>query len=243
MFLGTGQGGPKAGATQTATATPTPKKYPALKGQRVYDAVSYRRNRENAIVLDDIRRVEITDEEKDQYSNDGMTLGDIDAADGVYSQILPPSTSDYVGGTTNFYLQRVITMLREAEGMDPLDFFGLPAMSKDRFSALPKTHIKVQEQMAKIVSVSKDQSFSGWAQTFLKDFRVDQKDPNSKFFPLYVPRYPEPPSLPPPPSPWKPYGHPELGSNRAGGANMTYGRGGMAVPYGMYPGAAGMPRR
>lgn len=205
------QGLPGApGGTQTPTPSPTPKRYPALKGQRVYDAVSYRRNRENATILDDVRRIEISEDELPQYSDDGKTLGDFEANDGVYSQILPPSTNDYIGGTTNFYLQRIITMLRNAEELDPLDFFGLQATTTERFSDVAKLRQKTQEQMAKVASIDKTQNMTGWAQTFLKDFRVDPKDPYGRFFPLYVPRYPEPPSVPPLPAPWKPYGAPSL---------------------------------
>jgi len=212
-------GMPGAG-TATPTATPTPKRYPALKGQRIYDAVSYRKNRANAIILDDVYRVEITEDETSMYSDEG-TMGDAEPGDGVYAQILDESYKDWMGGQSNFYMQRVISMLQNAEKMDPLDFFGLQALTTEEFSIVPKQREKVSEQMAKIASVDKEQ-FSGWAQTFLKDYRENQEDRDSKFFPLYVPRYPEPPSVAPPPGPWKPYGHPDISGsgNQLSGANQ-----------------------
>ena len=232
-----GPGSMGAGRTETPTPTPTPKRYPALKGQRIFDAVSYRRNGKNALILDDVRRIEIGEDELGQFSDDGKTLGDAEANDGVYSQILPPSTNDYIGGTTNFYLQRIITMLRSTESLDPLDFFGLQALTTDRFSSIPNLRDKLQEQMGKIATFDKDQNMSGWSETFLRVFHVDQNDPNSRFFPLYVPRYPEPPSVPPLPAPWKPYGHPDFAQiqmNPMGG-----GGGSMMGPSGMGAGMGG----
>jgi hypothetical protein len=178
--------------------------FEAIKGQKVFDAFAYRRDSNNATVLDDIRRLQITEEEKEMFSDDGLTLGDIESGDEVYSQILPESTNEFMGGSSYYGLTRTIQMLRATQELDPLDFFGLYALTTERFSKIPSLRSRIQERDGKIFAMDEQGNFSGWSDTFLRDYRISSSDADSEFFPLYIPKPPDPPGLPAPPSPWRP---------------------------------------
>lgn len=240
MMQGYGMpGGPGVGATASPTASPTPL-FDAWQGQRIIDAVSSRTHPDNPIILDDPRKIKITEEEKNNYSDDGVSQNDLEANDQVYTQIIAPDYSSYIGGTTEFFLRRIIVMLRNAEEMSPLDFFGHNALAMDRFSSLPSFRAKQREQMEKIAYADAPGGFSGWSQSFLKNYRKDPTEPNSGFFQLYVPRPPAPPSSNPPSRPWLPR------NNRASQTNTGVSGMGPAgmnpmMMYGMAPAAVITP--
>jgi hypothetical protein len=175
----------------------------AMVGQKVIDAASYRTKPNDPLILDDVRHIQIKDTDKSKYSDDGKTLGDV-AVDGLYSNIQPTSTNDYIGDVSFFNLQRIDQLLKAAQAMDPLDFFGLTALTTERFSLVAGLRDRIRQRDNKILHVDADGAFTGWANTFLRDYRTQSDNPNSPFFPLYVPRPPEPPALPTPPAPWKP---------------------------------------
>lgn len=176
----------------------------AMVGQQVIDAFSYRRKPNDPLILDDIRRIQIKESDKSKYSDDGQTLGDWKAKDDLYSNIQPKSTNDFIGDVSFFNLQRIDQLLQAAQAMDPLDFFGLTALTTERFSLVAGLRDRIRQRDNKIMNVNADGAFTGWAEKFLRDYRVQSDNPNSPFFPLYVPRPPDPPALPTPPAPWKP---------------------------------------
>ena len=203
--------------------------YAAFAGRRVYDAVTYRRNPNTAIILDDIRRIDITEDQLSEFSDDG-TQGDVEPNDSVYAQILPTSTNEYIGAESAFYLEKVIYLLGAAEQMDPLEFFGLTALTSERVSDIPKYRERVAEKDSKIYSMTPDGKITGWADSFLRLYRVETDNPDSKFFPLYIPRFPDPPAIPPPPAPWRPWGTPSLDVETPFGAVGAPGGATYAVP-------------
>jgi hypothetical protein len=214
--------GARAGAM---LPTPTPRRYSALRGQRVYDAVSKE-------ILDDVRSVEITEDELDQYSDDGQSLGDDEANDGLYSQIKPPVENEFIGEVTNYYLERTIVMLRNAQAMHPLDFFGVTMMTNEPQSIIPKLR---EHQIARNDMIykidEKNKSFEGWSSAFLNPYRKEKGKPGSAFYDLYVPPAPDPPAGDPPMAPWTPLGHtPVVAAEQGqpGGAGGGPGGGGMA---------------
>ncbi|MFP4580687.1 MAG: hypothetical protein ACLFQ6_08160 [Candidatus Sumerlaeia bacterium] len=181
-----------------------PEVFPAIEGRRVYDAVSYRLNPGAPRILDDPKRKRITEENLDAYSDDGKTQGDQEANDGLYSKITTtPSTDDWTGGLSHLYATKLINMLSAAEDMDPLIFFGMNAITNDRFSSLPQERDKVQQRNNWIHKVEDGDYKECWTKRFLDIYRINQGDPESDFFPLYVPEPPPRPAVLPPPG-WRP---------------------------------------
>jgi len=177
-----------------------PTTYRAIEGRRVYDAVSYRLNPSNAKILDDPQRREILEDKKDKYSDRGNNdKGDQIADDGLYSSILPPSTDEYTGGFSHFYALKSINVLRSAQALDVIDFFGLNAVTNDRFSSLEKERDKIADRDDRIFLTDSAGKFQDcWAKRFLDNFRIEQANPKSDFLPLYIPRPPAPPAVAPP---------------------------------------------
>ncbi len=199
------------------------KTYPAYSGQRIYDAVSYRRNPNDPIILDTVRRLDISEEERnsEQYSDDGETLGDFEANDGVYARILPNSVNEYIGGESRWALGRTITLLSITQELDPLQFFGLPILATNRHSRLPQLRDRIAQQDEKVYDVDEADKLSGWSDTYLKDFRVDRDSPSSRFFSLYIPKPPAPPVGAPPPAPWVPFNAPSLQEDESDSADAV----------------------
>jgi hypothetical protein len=172
----------------------------AIEGRRVYDAVSYRLNPSNAKILDDPQRKEILEDKKEKYSDKGNNdKGDQLAEDGLYSSILPASTDEYTGGFSHFYALKSINVLRSAQALDVIDFFGLNAVTNDRFSSLEKERDKIADRDGRVYLVDNAGKFQDcWAKRFLDDFRIERANPKSDFLPLYIPRPPAPPAVAPP---------------------------------------------
>ena len=165
--------------------TPLPKTYQAIKGKRTYDAVSYKTKKAEATILDDLTKVEISEKEKEDYSDDGITLGDFIEGDEIFSRIYSPSTKDYIGNETNRYLRRNIGALVHSQEMDPLYFFGIVMVPSDSLR-------KIESQ--------KNEKIKDWSVRFVKDFKKDEDN----FFELYVPSPPEMPKVEIPSVSWKP---------------------------------------
>ena len=177
-----------------------PVTYRAIEGRRVYDAVSYRLNPSNAKILDDPQRKEILEDKKEKYSDRGNNdKGDQIAEDGLYSSILPPSMDEYTGGFSHFYALKSINVLRSAQALDVIDFYGLNAVTNDRFSSLEKERDKIADRDDRIFLTDSAGKFQDcWAKRFLDNFRIEPANPKSDFLPLYIPRPPAPPAVAPP---------------------------------------------
>jgi hypothetical protein len=178
-----------------------PKVFQAIEGRRIYDAVSFRLNPGTARILDDPRRIKVLEDATVNYSDDGRTLGDQEANDGLFSSIeTTPSTEDQTGGLSHYYASKIMNMLSAAEELDPLQFYGLIAMTKERFSEVSKEREKILDRNAMIYKVDEQNKFVGstWAERFLDLYRLEQGNPESPFFPLYIPRPPAPPAVAPP---------------------------------------------
>ncbi len=182
-------------------------KFDAIEGQRVEDAYVNRTSNE-PLILDDVRKIRIREEELGQYSDaGGGTMGDAISGDGIYTNVLPPSKNEYMGAQSFYGLSRKMDLLVAAQGMSVLDFFGLTAASTDRLSRLPNALELMERRDSEIYRVNEAGVASGWVDSFLADYRLRQDDIGSDFFPLYVPRPPSPPADSPPPAPWRPAGY------------------------------------
>lgn len=194
-----GMGGGQ-GYAPAPTPTPTPEPtFTAIEGQRIYDAVTVRLA-PDPTVLEDPRRFQITEDEKSQFYDDGQTGGDQEANDGIFSNIVTsPNKDEYMGGLSFYYLTKTINMVSAAQSMDPLEFFGLSAITNERFSTVEKRRLRVAERDGHVYKVNESGLFEPcWSKEFLDLYRKNQGDPESAFFDLYVPKPPAPPAGTPP---------------------------------------------
>lgn len=160
-----------------ATPIPTPKQIRVLTGSRVQCAVS-------GEILEDIIYRDVPEWEKDNYYDDG-THGDAEAGDGTYTNITV--RNDVMSPTSHAVLQRLLTLMENIEGMEPMDFYRLNVVTSEPLSSLPKQIDEEQDQ---------DMKLGEWNDRFLRMFRVRENDPQSEFFPLYVPPPPAHPNVP-----------------------------------------------
>jgi hypothetical protein len=168
------QGDPNA--PPPPTPSPTPKMFRVLSGSRVYCAVS-------GVLLEDIVFKEITEADMSNFYDDG-THGDEKAADGTYTNIT--ERSDVMSPDSHAILQRLMTMFKNIEESEPMDFYRLNVVTSDPLSSLPKQTCEEKERDIKL---------SEWNDIYLQKFRVDENDPTSKFYPLYIPPPPSQPGL------------------------------------------------
>lgn len=192
----------------------------AYIGTRVFDAVT-------GELLDDAQEVMIPEDQRDLYYDDG-THGDETANDGVYA--LVESSDDFLSSSNQRIKERLIQALYEANRLDPIDFYGFDLMAADRRNREPRSkRWKIVEDPEgpgrRLVTVAaekpltvpnyweqyeaKDQKLvgeNGWAQTFLDEYRVEEGNLQSEFYPTYIPQPPAMPDIPPPgQDSWTPY--------------------------------------
>ncbi len=172
----TRSGAPQPGPGQP-TPTPTVKKIRVLSGSRVTCAVC-------GTLLEDTVYKEVPESQKENYYDDG-THGDAEAGDGTYTNITV--CSDVMCPACHSILQKLLTLLSITENTEPMDFFRLNVVTTDPLSSLPK---QITEEQ------NRDIKLSEWNDRFLQMFRVNKNDPNSPFYPLYVPPPPSYPSVP-----------------------------------------------
>ncbi|MBN1901043.1 hypothetical protein JW926_06930 [Candidatus Sumerlaeota bacterium] len=160
-----------------ATPVPTPKQIRVLTGSRVQCAVS-------GEILEDIIYRDVPEWEKDNFYDDG-THGDTEAGDGTYTNITV--RNDVMSPSSHLVLQRLLTLMENIEGMEPMDFYRLNVVTSEPLSSLPK---QIDEEQ------DRDMKMSEWNDRFLRMFRVRENDPLSEFYPLYVPPPPAHPNVP-----------------------------------------------
>lgn len=156
------------------------KIFNAVKGQTIIDAVTQE-------TLDSPVRIKITKEEKENYSDDGITKGDFIENDEIFSNVLPTNSTEFMGGPTFRSLKLNIKLLQAVQNADPLDFFG-------------KNFIEANEYRSKIQE--KNRKLESWGLKFANPYRTSKNNHNSQFYTLYIPQPPTPPSIPPPDIKW-----------------------------------------
>jgi hypothetical protein len=179
MGMGRTRGGRTPGQP-VATPIPTPKQVRVLTGSRVQCAIS-------GEILEDIVYRDVPEWEKDNYYDDG-SHGDAEAGDGTYTNITV--RNDVMSPASHVVLQRLLTLMENIEGMEPMDFYRLNVVSSEPLSSLPK---QIDEEQ------DRDMKLNEWNDRFLRMFRVRENDPQSEFYPLYVPPPPAHPNVPLPP--------------------------------------------
>jgi hypothetical protein len=233
-----------------AVAAIVKPKIRAIVGTRVFDAVT-------GVLLDDARVTYIEESEKENYYDDG-THGDLVQNDGEYAKV--DVRRDVIGQSNQRIKERLIQALNAAEQLDPVDFYGHTLLTTDRTQQEPRTRrwkvvpdergrigYKLAEVdtdtplvVPKLVTQEqqKDQTIAGedgWAIRFLDEYRLAKSDVTSEFFPLYVPKPPTPPRVPPPvDAGWAPFpspagpggpGAPAPAAAGGGAASLSFGGG------------------
>ena len=165
------------GQATPVPATPTPKQIRVLAGSRVVCAVSGR-------LLEDTVYKYVPEEEKSNYYDDG-THGDEEAGDGTYTNI--EVINDVMSPESHSILQKILTLLGDIEDTEPMDFYRLNVVTTNPLSSLAKETEQEQDRDVKL---------GEWNDRFLQVFRINENDPTSPFYPLYVPPPPSYPNAP-----------------------------------------------
>ena len=170
MYAGMGRAMGQGGAygQQGPTPSPTPKQIRVLAGSRVHCAVS-------GALLEDIVYKQVPESEKGAYYDDG-SHGDAEAGDGTYTNIT--IRKDVMSPESHEILQRLMTLLSNIEQTEPMDFYRLFAVTSNPLSSLSKQLDEEQDRDIKLTE---------WNDRFLRMFRVNENDPSSRFYPLYIP--------------------------------------------------------
>ncbi|MCX7001016.1 MAG: hypothetical protein NT106_12100, partial [Candidatus Sumerlaeota bacterium] len=161
------------------TPSPTPKMIRVLTGSRVECAVY-------GILLEDIIYKDVPESEKGNYYDDGAHGGDQEAGDGTYTNITV--RKDVMSPEAHLILRRTLTLLKNVEQMEPMDFYRMNVVTSEPLSSLPKQIDEEQDR--------DDMKLDEWNKKFLRDFRISSDDPKSAFYPLYVPPPPSYPNVP-----------------------------------------------
>jgi len=174
---GRGRTGTQRPGAPMATPVPTPKMIRVLSGSRIQCAVS-------GIVLEDIVYKEVPEAEKGNYYDDG-THGDAEAGDGTWTNIIV--RNDVMSPESHAILQRLMTLMNNIEDREPMDFYRLNVATSEPLSPLPKQIDEEQDRDIKLTE---------WNDRFLRMFRQNENDPQSAFYPLYLPPPPSYPNVP-----------------------------------------------
>jgi len=172
-----GRTGRQQPAASMATPVPTPKQIRVLSGSRVQCAVS-------GALLEDIVYKEVPETEKGGYYDDG-SHGDAEAGDGTWTNIT--IRNDVMSPESHAILQRLMTLLNNIEETEPMDFYRLNVASSEPLSSMPK---QIDEEQ------DRDIKMTEWNDRFLRMFRVSENDPQSAFYPIYIPPPPSYPNIP-----------------------------------------------
>lgn len=174
---GRGRTGTQQSTSPMATPVPTPKMIRVLSGSRVQCAVS-------GVVLEDIVYKEVPEAEKGNYYDDG-THGDAEAGDGTWTNIT--IRNDVMSPESHAILQRLTSLLNNIEDAEPMDFYRLNVATSEPLSSLPKQIDEEQDRDIKLTE---------WNDRFLRMFRQNENNPQSDFYPLYLPPPPSYPKVP-----------------------------------------------
>lgn len=230
-----------------------------IVGRRVFDAVT-------KVLIDDPVLKKVKSSERRNYYDDG-THGDMHAGDGVYTLVDDEPQNDVLDLYSQRSKEKLIQALLTAESYEPTVFFGYEILSMEDEDALTKRdtawgvrkdpdgigYVVSEEPVDKPVKLESYKSKlaerdniikNNWTVSALQPYRRDKDSLSSEFYPLYIPKPPQAPSVEPP-SGWRPFNDPgvlareqqnkvqqfqEKLTNRFGGSGGGGGMGGGAAP-------------
>jgi len=183
------------GVVATPAATPIPTAQ-VLTGRRVYDAVS-------GGLLEDAIEIAVRQSDADAYPDDGIHDNGI-ASDNIRGNV-QTSEKDYIGQFSNLVKEHLIHAVRNAENIDPMIYYGyhvakigpklegakrygLP-LPGEQEAALVKNPVKDIPNVLELED-SRDELVRQWNHEFLADYRVTPEDPQSPYYPVFIPAPP-----------------------------------------------------
>lgn len=240
LLSGTGRAAQRGAAVKGAVqAVVLKKRIKVITGNRVTDAVT-------GELLDDAREIMVDEEKKSEYFDDG-THGDLVAGDGQFTRIT--ELTGVLGPNNQRIKEQLIQAVYEVSRLDAQEFYGHTLMAADHSSRPERDRrwamvdnpkggpgfrfSEVSTEKSVIVpsfwdeEMNRDQKIagpSGWARTFLDDYRIAKGGLDSNFYTPYVPEPPSIPKVPPPDAEfWNPFTVGPAGEGAAPGAAPAAG--------------------
>ena len=193
-------GGFDIGDTATVITETVTNNTTVLTGSRIQCKITRR-------LLEDVfyKEVPLTDvSDLSPEPKDDGEWPDLVAGDGIYSNW--DQSDEYLSPEAHEVMMRIIRMIELAEELNPLEFYGVIAATTDPHAPKGPDQLPIYMEEEK----SRDEKITEWADSFLKEYRKDPNEfvnntdekgkielsnVNSEFWPLYVPRPPELPSI------------------------------------------------
>lgn len=188
----------QAGGYTAAAPTPIPTEE-VLTGRRVYDAVS-------GGLLEDAIEISVRQSDADVYADDGVNDNGI-AGDGIRGNV-NTSRDEFIGAFSNIMKKYLIHAVNNAEQIDPLIYYGYyvakidprPVEGLKRYGLplpgeedeLDTAIVHVEPDFPSIIDLEhdRDELVRRWNYEFLAEYRVEPNDPQSEYFPVFVPSPP-----------------------------------------------------
>ncbi len=168
---GTEQGG------QAQPAQPQIPKVTVVEGKLIISKITKE-------VLEEPEKKQILQTELgDNYYDDG-THGDVKAGDGIYTNV-EIIKDKYISPLSNYYRKRLVELVNKAMNMDPLEFSGDFAAAISDFSELDNIDD---------LRIERDRILETFRAKILAPYKINPEDPYSRFYPVYFPPAPKPPS-------------------------------------------------
>lgn len=191
-----GQGG--IAGQPTAVAAPAPiETAEVLVGRRVFDAVS-------GALLEDAVKISVRASDLEAFADDGISDNGI-AGDGIRGNV-NTSRNEFIGQFSNTMKNILINAVSNAEQIDPMVYYGYhiakvdptPVEGMKRYGlALPGEQdaldvLAVEPDFASIIDLeqARDELVRQWKYEFLANYRVVASDPQSEYFPVFIPSPP-----------------------------------------------------
>lgn len=146
-------------------------------------------------ILQDAREISILATASSSYFDDGVNGNDAVAGDNTYTNIT--ERSDYISPEAHQIKTKIIRTLQFTggyvatsdfpEGLKPQSFRQVRFATTEPLSPLPKL-VDLETE--------RDKAVAEWAQSFLRDFRINPDQMDSDFYPTYLPPPPKAPNIP-----------------------------------------------
>jgi len=153
--------------------------FTAIYGKRIYCPVTGQ-------LLEDASEIEIAQSSAGSYSDDGETLMDAEASDGVYTNVSVVNNK-FMSPEAMLVKSRALKNLKTLESYKPYEFANVIVASTDPLMDVPNILD---------LEAERDKRLEIWAEDFLNNFKIDPADAteeNSIFFQTYMPPPPRTP--------------------------------------------------
>lgn len=187
--------GGQQGMQMMPQATPIPTEN-VLTGRRVYDAVS-------GSLLEDPVEIAVRQSDLEKFADDGISDNGI-AGDGIRGNV-QTFRGQYVGAFSNIMKNQLIHAVHNAEQIDPMVYFGyyVAQTSGDASEGLKRyglplpgeeddVAVNVERGLPSVMDLEadRDELVRRWNHEFLAQYRTTPEDPQSEFYPVFVPSPP-----------------------------------------------------